>query len=290
MNDELDALRSFRPETTGPTDARQVQERIAFMETIAHAPTGAPRRLPRLRPRRRILLGIAIALVTAVGTAGATGIIPDDVQQALGLVAAHSPDAALTPQVDQAVERTSTPTADGGTLELWTAPTTGGGSCAYLRRLDASGTPADSGPISCAVTIAGGGRIGETRIGQAGSPQASETMAIGGSLGDGHLSAQIEVDATGAATLFGQAPGSVATVEVVDSAGTVLGEAAATDGWFLLTLPSSTASAAASLVAQSATGASIDTMPIQPAVPPPTATTGTGTGGSTQVSSGTASS
>ena len=160
MNDELDALRSFRPEATGPTDALQRQERIALMETIAHAPSGAPRRLPRLRPRRRILLGIAIALVAAVGTAGASGMIPADVQQALGLAAADHTDAALTPQIDQAVERASAPTADGGTVQLWTAPTNGGGTCAYVRQLDAAGAPTDSGPISCAVSIAGGGRMG----------------------------------------------------------------------------------------------------------------------------------
>jgi hypothetical protein len=278
MNDELDALRSFRPEATGPTDALQLQERTALIETLSHAPTGAPRRMPRLRPRRRILLGIALALVTAVGTAGATGIIPADVQQALGLAAAHSPDAALTPQIDQAVERTSAPTAAGGTLELWTAPTTGGGTCAYLRQLDAAGAPTDSGPISCAVSIAGGGKMGEM-FGSSASPGAGSGMTINARLGDGHLSAQIEVDATGAATLFGQAPDSVANVEVVDSAGAVLGEAAATGGWFLLTLPPSAASAAVSLVAQSATGASIDTVPIATAVPPPTATTGADTGG-----------
>ena len=47
MNDELDALRSFRPEAAGPTDALQLQERTAFMETLAHAPTRARRRMPR---------------------------------------------------------------------------------------------------------------------------------------------------------------------------------------------------------------------------------------------------
>ncbi len=269
MNDALDALRSFRPEAAGPTDALQLQERIAFMETLAHAPTGAPQE-PRLRPRRRILLGIAIALVAAVGTAGATGMIPDDVQQALGLAAAHSPDASLTPQIDQAVERTSAPTADGGTLELWTAPTTGGGTCAYLRQLDAAGAPTDPGPISCAVSIAGGGRMGEvTSTGRPGSHAAGTTMTIGGPPGDGRLSAQLQVDATGAATLFGQAPGSVAKVEVVDSAGAVLGEAAATDGWFLLTLPADAAPAVASLVAQSASGATVATVPIATPSPPP---------------------
>ena len=201
-------------------------------------------------------------------------MIPDDVQQALGLAAAHSPDAALTPQVDQAVERTSAPTADGGTLELWTAPTTGGGTCAYLRRLDAAGAPTDSGPISCAVSIAGGGRMGGmTMTGQAGSHAAGRTMTIGGPRAGG-MSAQVEVDASGAATLFGQAPNSVAKVEVVDSAGAVLGEAAANDGWFLLTLPADAASAAASLVAQSTSGATVATVSIATPAPPTTSTTG----------------
>lgn len=260
MNDALDALRSFRPEATGPTDALQRQERIALMETLAHAANRAPRRMPWLRPRRGIVLGIAIAL-TAVGTAGATGIIPGDVQQALGLAAVGHTDAALTPQVDQAVERASAPAADGGTVQLWTAPTNGGGACAYVRQLDAAGAPTDSGPISCAVSIAGGGRMGSEMMGQAGSHGGGTTIAVGGPLGDGHLSAQVEVDASGAAILFGQASGS-AKVEVVDSAGAVLGEAAATDGWFVLTLPASAASAAASLVAQSASGASVGTVPI----------------------------
>jgi hypothetical protein len=284
MIDELDALRSFRPEATGPTDALQLQERIALMETLAHAPAGRRRRVPRLRPR--ILLGVAVALVTAVGTAGATGMIPDDVQQALGLAAAHDIAPSLSPQIDQAVERASAPTAGGGTVELWIAPTNGGGTCAYLRQLDAAGAPTDSGPISCAVSIAGGGRMGQT-FGQSGSPRpAGGTMMVGGSLGGGRVSAQVEVDASGAATLFGQEPGSVAKVEVVDSAGAVLGEAAANDGWFLLTLSAGAASAAASLVAQSASGASVGTVPITTDVPPPTATTGAG--GSMQITSGTA--
>jgi hypothetical protein len=226
--------------------------------------------MPRLRPRRGIVLGIALALVVAVGTAGATGLVPDDVQQALGLAAAHSPDVALTPQIDQAVEQTSAPTVDGGTLELWTAPTTAGGSCAYLRRLDATGAPTDSGPISCAVSIAGGGRMGEA-MGRAGSRPGGTTMSIGG-LQSGGGRVQIQVDASGA-TMFGQAPGSVAKVEVVDSAGTVLGEAAANNGWFLLTLPADAASSATSIVEQSASGAPVGTLPISAVAPPATAGT-----------------
>jgi hypothetical protein len=289
MNDQLDALRSFRPEALGPTDALQLQERIAFMDTLTQAPTNARRRMPRLRARRGVLLGIAIALVTAVGTASATGMIPDDVQQALGLAAARGENAALTPQVDQAVERASAPTTDGGTLELWTAPTKGGGTCAYLRQLDAGGAPADSGPISCEVSLAGGGIMGSAMGAQAaGSHQAGMTMSIGGPLGDGHLSAQLEVDANGGGRLFGQVPGNVAKVEVVDAAGAVLAEAAAKDGWFLLTLPAGKASAAVSLVAQSASGASIDTVPIATPVPPTPASTGSGAAGSAQITSGTA--
>ena len=284
MNDSLDALRSFRPEAVGPSDALQLQERISFMDTLAHTPTRPRRRMPRLRARRGILLGIAIALVAAVGTASATGMIPDDVQQALGLAAARGENAALTPRVDQAVERASAPTADGGTLELWTAPTKGGGTCAYLRQLDAAGAPADSGPISCVVSLAGGGIMGSAMGAQPASHQAGTSMTIGGPLGDGHLSAQLEVDANGAGTLFGQVPGDVAKVEVVDAAGAVLADAAAKDGWFLLTLPAGTASKAVSLVAQSASGATIDTVPV--ATPAPGTPGTAGSVGSAQFSSG----
>jgi hypothetical protein len=282
MSDELDALRSFRPEATGPTDALQLEERIAFMNTLARVPAGRRGRMLRLRPRRRILLGVAVALVAAVGTAGASGIIPDDVQQALGLAAAHNVNASLTPQIDQAVERASASTADGGTVQLWTAPTNGGGTCAYVRHLDAAGAPTDSGPISCAVSLSGGGRMGEV-VGRAGSRSSGTMMSSEGSVGGASMSTQ--VDGTGAATLFGQAPGDVAKVEVVDSAGAVLGEAAATNGWFVLTLPAGTASTMTSLVAQSASGASISTVAI--AVPPTPGTASAGSDGTTQSASGT---
>jgi hypothetical protein len=261
MNDELDALRSFRPEATGPTDALQLRERIALMDTIAQAPTRAFRGTPRLRVPRRVVLAVAIAVVAVVGTAAAAGVIPDDVRQALDLAAADTPATSLTPQIDQAVERTSTPTADGGTLELWTAPTTGGGTCAYLRQLDASGAPTDPGPVSCAVSIAGSGRMGQmTMTGVAGSRAAGSTQTLGELFASGRLSAQIQVDASGAATLFGMAPNEVAGVQVVDSGGTVLGEAAANNDWFLLTLPADAMSAAAFLVVHSTSGATLATM------------------------------
>jgi hypothetical protein len=237
--------------------------------------------MPRLRPRRRIVLGVAIALVTAVGTAGATGLIPSDVQQALGLAAAHDMDSSLTPQIDQAVQEASAPTADGGTLQLWVAPTNGGGTCAYLRQLDAAGAPADSGSTSCAVSIPGGGTRGAT-FGQSSSPRTGGTTMAGARLGSGGLSTQVEVDASGAATLFGQAPTSAAKVDVLDSDGAVLGEATTNQGWFLLPLPAGEASAATSLVARSASGASVGTAPIsaKPAPAPPTTGAGNVTSGS----------
>ena len=39
MNDALDALRSFRPEAFGPSDALQLQERICIHGHARQAPT-----------------------------------------------------------------------------------------------------------------------------------------------------------------------------------------------------------------------------------------------------------
>jgi hypothetical protein len=118
-----------------------------------------------------------------------------------------------------------------------------------------------------------------TMTGQAGSHAAGRTMTMGDLFGGGRLSAQIEVGASGAATLFGLAPNSVANVEVIDSAGAVLAEAATNNGWFLLTLPADRASAAAFFVAQSTSGAPLATMPMTTATPPAPPTTNTDTSG-----------
>ncbi len=252
MNDTLDTLSAFRPEAAGPTDALQLHERTAFMESIA---SSAPRRTPRLRPRRRLALGLALGLLAVVGTAGATGLVPDDVQQALGLASSHSPDVALTPEAGQAVEQTSAPIVGGGTVQLWTAPTTGGGTCAYLRRLDASGAPASSGPTSCALTVDSGGQLAVTS-GSTSAPSQGAAATIGGHFGsDG--TAQADVDTTGA-TAYGQAPAGTAKVELVDASGVVLADATPSNGWFVLSGDSS----AATVVAQSATGTSLGTLPL----------------------------
>ena len=39
MNDDLDALRFFRPEATSPADALRLHERTAFMATLEAAST-----------------------------------------------------------------------------------------------------------------------------------------------------------------------------------------------------------------------------------------------------------
>ena len=126
-NDALDALRSFRPEATGPTDVLARDERNDFMHTIAHEPPDSPpatnrphRRLPR---SRRVVLAFAVALVAVSGAAAAAGLIPTDVQSTLGLAAAGDP--AFAPDVAAATKRGSTTAADGSLIELWTAPTKG---------------------------------------------------------------------------------------------------------------------------------------------------------------------
>src|SRR5262249_1576641 len=128
MTDELDTLRSFRPEATGPTDALTTEGRNTLMTAID------AERLPRPARRRRrfvrVALGLAAALVAVGSVAAAAGLIPDDVRQSLGL--ASDVDPALAPNVDEAVQRASAASPDGGTVELWTAPTNGGGTCAYL--------------------------------------------------------------------------------------------------------------------------------------------------------------
>jgi hypothetical protein len=110
-------------------------------------------------------------------------------------------------------------------------------------------------------------------------------MSSEGSAGGARMTTQ--VDGSGAATLFGQEPGNAAKVEIVDSTGAVLGEAAATNGWFVLTLPAGTASSMTSLVARSASGASISTVAIA-VPPPPPATASSGGDGTTQGASGAA--
>ena len=288
MNDELDALRSFRPEADRSDRRPQLQERIEFMETLAHAPTArtppdaAPASAPphpardRHCPRDRSRHGGRDGDDSRRRPAG-----PRPRRRARHGRSAHPADRPGG-RADVG--------ADGRRrhARARTAPTNGGGTCAYLRQLDAAGAPADSGPISCAVSLAGGGMMGSAMgAAPAGSQRAGMTMTIGGPLGDGHLSAQLEVDATGAATLFGQAPGDVAKVEVVDAAGAVLARRTRRTAGSCSRSPRARPRRAVSLVAQSASGATIDTVPI--ATPAPGTPGTAGSVGSAHVSSGTAS-
>ena len=157
MNDDLDtapfdSLRSFRPEATGPTAALVTEGRNALMTSIDAEPLPQPAPRRRLLGRRRVRVAavFAVALVAVGSVAAAAGLIPDDVRQGLGLAGDFEP--SLAPNTDNAVKRATAANPDGGTVELWTAPTSGGGSCGYLRHLDASGAPTDARGVTCEET------------------------------------------------------------------------------------------------------------------------------------------
>ena len=217
-NDELDELRSFRPEATGPTDVLARDERNAFMQAItndtAHQPTKRPlrRRLPR---GRRVVLAFAVALVAAGGAAGAAGLIPDDVQRTLGLTAGGDPAFEANPS--EATKRGSTTAADGTVVELWTAPTKGGGTCAYLRHLDAAGKPADGAPVTCQITTGEGATKGQVRGSGVAGPSTGASLSIGGS--GGSLNTDMQEQAAGGVVAYGEAPKGTARVIFTDDAG-----------------------------------------------------------------------
>ena len=256
-NDELDELRSFRPEATGPTDVLARDERNAFMQAItndtAHQPTKRPlrRRLPR---GRRVVLAFAVALVAAGGAAGAAGLIPDDVQRTLGLTAGGDPAFEANPS--EATQRGSTTAADGTVVELWTAPTKGGGTCAYLRHLDAAGKPADGAPVTCQITTAEGATKGQARGSGVAGPSTGVSLSIGGS--GGSLNTDMQEQAAGGVVAYGEAPKGTARVIFTDDAGIATTAAPNADEWFVLTLPLGTMpTAVRSIEARSASGTTL---------------------------------
>lgn len=262
-NDALEALRSFRPEVTGPTDVLARDERNAFMQTIAHetadqpAPQGRSRR--RLPRGRRVMLAFAVALVAVGGAAAAAGLIPDDVQRTLGLAGAGDP--AFAPNVDEATKRASTTAADGSVVELWTAPTRGGGTCAYLRHLTASGTPSDGAAVTCQNTAANGATLGRVTGAGANGQSTGGTMTIGGT--GGELSAQLQQDAGRGSVAYGKAPHAARSVIVTDGAGKHTVAAVDADGWFIVTLPTGTElTALKSIEARSAAGTTLARIPL----------------------------
>jgi hypothetical protein len=264
MNDELDTLRSFRPEAAGPTDALTTEGRNALM-TASDA-----ERLPRPARRRRRLvrvgLVLAAALVVVGSVAAASGLIPDDVRQSLGL--ANDIDPVLAPNADAAVKRASAATSDGGTVELWTAPTNGGGTCAYLRHLDPSGAPADDRGVACEASLANGGMIGSATR-SSGSDSGVSTTIIGSNLPGIRISYHLETGAGRPVTLYGKAPAGASEIAVTDADSTVATAAVTEGGWWLLVVPASTdVDSLEQLEARSGSGATVAATPIRSATPP----------------------
>jgi hypothetical protein len=262
MTDQLDTLRSFRPEAAGPTAALTQEGRNTLMTAID------AERLPRPVRRRRRFVRVAVvcaaALVAVGGVAAATGLIPDDVRQSLGLVSGVDP--ALAPNADQAVQRASVASPDGGTVELWTAPTSGDGSCAYLRHLDASGTPTDQRSVTCDATFDNGRRgfgFSQSRASRSGG------SAMFGGGPDGPLSVQVEWASGEPLALYGKAPQDATEVDVTHADGTVT-TTPVTDGWWLAVFGDGTdPSSLTQIEARSPSGTSLGVVPIHAAAPPP---------------------
>ena len=266
MNDDLDtapldSLRSFRPEATGPTAALVTEGRNALMTSIdsERLPQPAPRR--RLLGRRsvRVALVLATALVAVAGVAAATGLIPDDVRQSLGL--ASNFDSALAPKTDDAVKRATAANPDGGTVELWTAPTNGGGDCAYLRHLDASGTPTDARRVTCGVSLGDGRRVEGISQSVGGHNGGGGSVSVGGA--QGGLTALMDWSAGDPLTVYGQAPAGATEVAVEHADGTVT-KAPVVDGWWLAVFAGGTDhESLAGIEARSASGATLGSAPLE---------------------------
>ena len=212
---------------------------------------------------RRIVLAFAVALVAVGGAAGAAGLIPDDVQRALGL--ADRGDPALAPNVGEATRRTSTAAGDGGLIELWTAPTKGGGTCAYLRHLDAAGKPADGGAVTCRNVVGGGLVMGSVTAiaGGGSSPANGAAVTIGGGGDDSPLDVQIQQDTHGGIVAYGRAPADAARLVITDEAGIRRTATPTADGWFVLVLPDARdPTALQSIEAVSASGSVLAHIPL----------------------------
>lgn len=271
MNDELDMLRSFRPEAAGPTDDLTLEGRNTLMDAID------AERLPRPARRRRfvrVALVLAAALVAVGSVAAAAGLIPDDVRQGLGL--ASDMDPVLAPNVDEAVKRASAATPDGGTIELWTAPTNGGGTCAYLRHLDANGNPADKRGVACQAALAGGDRVIGSATQSGGSGGGTTMMGAGGA---GGMSYHLEWSSGGPVTLYGKAPEGATEVALTQANGAVTTAPVTADGWWLVVLPASTdTDSFERLEARSGSGAAVASTPLRTPAPPDPVTGGLGNG------------
>jgi hypothetical protein len=269
VNDELLDLRSFRPDEACPTDDQVLDGRSSLMHAIDAELT--PRPAPRRR-RRRVALAAAIVAVAAVGVAGAAALgVPVDVTQALGLAGHGNP--ALAPAVDQAVKRATSSTPDGGTVELWTAPTAGGGTCAYLRRLDASGTPLDPRGVTCQNVGSDGSVVGEASGGGPGTSQTNGgSIQMNDVLGGGGLDLHLQSRTGEPVMLYGKAPAGAAEVAVTLADGTTTTTDVGDGGWYVAAVAADDVSSVTKVEALSADGTTIAT--VAPPAPPAQTTVG----------------
>jgi hypothetical protein len=262
VNDELHELRSFRPDGACPTDAQVIDGRTALMNAIdaeGHPLLRSPRR------RRRVAVAAAVVAAVVVGVAGAAVLgVPDDVTRALGL--AGNGDPALVPDAADAVMRATSATPDGGTAELWTAPTSGGGACAYVRLLDVGGAPVHPGAVTCQNVGSDGTVVAETT--HPGGPASgfSAGLAVGGNGAGGGLDLHLQWTEGDPLTLFGQAPAGATEVVVTLDDGTTATAPVTDGGWYVAAVASDAGPAAiASVVARAADGSTLASV----APPPP---------------------
>ena len=165
------------------------------------------------------------------------------------------------------MKRASVASPDGGTVELWTAPTEGEGTCAYLRHLDANGAPTDARGVSCEASLGDGEHVAglsSTRGSRSGGGAVfSSSTAFAPHLKEGgtvHLGC-----GTGEpVTLYGRAPKGAVDVVVFQVDGTVTTAPVGDDGWFLVALSESTDPASLkTLEARSASGTPIVFIPLR---------------------------
>lgn len=240
MTDEIDLLRSRRPDAAGPTDELIRKERTQFMALVENdqlAARAARRRRFGTRGARLAAAAVA-ALVVAGGATAASIIVPDDVKENLGITIVGTPLAGedagateLSVDGEKAVRRASGSAAGGGTVELWSAPNREGGTCEIIRRLAASGEPAAPGVVRCGTSIGDE----NVAIGRTDGPSIIQAGTL--TSPDG-LDARVEAVEGGRSTVYGTAPAGARQVAAVSADGTRTVTEVAAGGWFIVDSPS----------------------------------------------------
>jgi hypothetical protein len=99
--------------------------------------------------RKRTVAGLVVAGAVVIGTTGAAalGVVPGPVRDAFDTFRGHSDAYVLDP--DEAELVRSAVGEDGRTVEYWIAPIDGGGTCEYVRYVEADGTNHQDGWSAC---------------------------------------------------------------------------------------------------------------------------------------------